>query len=701
MRKSTGGWLVLAPMTVILSAAFMTFAAETRTVSTVADLVQALDDLKDDASNIVILSPSNYDVSGCAMLCNDADKAKYLWSTSHIAISKLTLRGGGQTARDTVIYGNGTQRILYAWQGKIQNLTISNGCTRATEPGLGGGILARNESTQCSNVVVTCCSAKAAGGIANAASIGCEVSDCTSDTHGGGVYTTSYFRNGKLLHNHAGTYGGGAASCVISNSCLWGNRAGTYGGGGFNTKIFDSILAENIADRSGGGLAYNLDNTVDRCTVVSNRTECLDSSSDNEAYGSGGGIWVTGSPSVTISDCLIADNEGIHRGGGVKGGGSLGTVLQRCIISNNVLRGRATYTKRTYGGGCDQCRVYDSQILFNLVTSDYCSTVAGGGMSFGSASNCIVRGNAVAMCKATNKMGGAGYENAFTNCVIVDNFALVGGAINGGNATFCCFSNNVTPTGTLTLRATKALEDCAIHNAVIDSPGAICRTSICGYGAGWTLAPGANVYTNGYFAADASAYVLKNTQATATYATNCLFAGNTCKGLVSRPADAYPVTPFVNCTITGNRFDWMAVGFSPDYQVTVAEFVNSIIACNSNMAATAALDFAVNNTVSTNISFVNCMIGPNRFSPWTPLYESGTITSDDPRFDKSNALHPYSLKLSSPAVGKGFVQPWMADAYDIRGLADDGKYHRLRDGKVDLGCYQCWLDPVGTALLFR
>jgi hypothetical protein len=31
----------------------------------------------------------------------------------------------------------------------------------------------------------------------------------------------------------------------------------------------------------------------------------------------------------------------------------------------------------------------------------------------------------------------------------------------------------------------------------------------------------------------------------------------------------------------------------------------------------------------------------------------------------------------------------MEDGTDLAGNP------RLRDGKVDIGCYQCWLDPVG------
>jgi hypothetical protein len=37
----------------------------------------------------------------------------------------------------------------------------------------------------------------------------------------------------------------------------------------------------------------------------------------------------------------------------------------------------------------------------------------------------------------------------------------------------------------------------------------------------------------------------------------------------------------------------------------------------------------------------------------------------------------------------------MADGTDFLGNA------RLRDGKVDIGCYQCWLDPIGTVFSVR
>jgi hypothetical protein len=49
-------------------------------------------------------------------------------------------------------------------------------------------------------------------------------------------------------------------------------------------------------------------------------------------------------------------------------------------------------------------------------------------------------------------------------------------------------------------------------------------------------------------------------------------------------------------------------------------------------------------------------------------------------------------------LGKGLVQDWMSASTDIR---SDAAYSRLRDGMVDIGCYQCHLIPAGTVVSFR
>ena len=74
------------------------------------------------------------------------------------------------------------------------------------------------------------------------------------------------------------------------------------------------------------------------------------------------------------------------------------------------------------------------------------------------------------------------------------------------------------------------------------------------------------------------------------------------------------------------------------------------------------------------------------------------MTNDIAGFVKGKGRDYYALRYSSPARGKGLVQDWMADATDIR---EDPAFPRLRDGKVDIGCYQCWLDPVGLWFSIR
>ena len=92
------------------------------------------------------------------------------------------------------------------------------------------------------------------------------------------------------------------------------------------------------------------------------------------------------------------------------------------------------------------------------------------------------------------------------------------------------------------------------------------------------------------------------------------------------------------------------------------------------------------------------MIDPRRTAGWTPQEEVGTVSAADPKFDRKDEWHPYSLRRSSPALSKGLVQDWMAYATDIR---RDGQFSRLLDGKVDIGCYQCHLKPTGTAIVLR
>jgi hypothetical protein len=55
----------------------------------------------------------------------------------------------------------------------------------------------------------------------------------------------------------------------------------------------------------------------------------------------------------------------------------------------------------------------------------------------------------------------------------------------------------------------------------------------------------------------------------------------------------------------------------------------------------------------------------------------------------------WSLSLKSPLIGKGDASIWTAEDVDLVGKL------RLKDGKVDIGCYQCWLNPLGFMMMVR
>ena len=79
----------------------------------------------------------------------------------------------------------------------------------------------------------------------------------------------------------------------------------------------------------------------------------------------------------------------------------------------------------------------------------------------------------------------------------------------------------------------------------------------------------------------------------------------------------------------------------------------------------------------SSCGFVDCkVLGEN----WNPAF----IGEGD---------HPYSTKARSRLCSAGRILDWMTD--ETTDLAGNP---RVRDGKVDVGCYQCWLEPVGMSI---
>ena len=166
---------------------------------------------------------------------------------------------------------------------------------------------------------------------------------------------------------------------------------------------------------------------------------------------------------------------------------------------------------------------------------------------------------------------------------------------------------------------------------------------------------------------------------------------------------------FVNCTFAGNN----AQIYGSQYDVDSAndfKFVNCLFNSNTNGNGVAT-DFSMQNESGTlncwtsKVSFDHCFYG--KFTATGNLteaaFEAKTNGVDtlslcvDPKFAKDSRTDaPYwSLLSKSPLVGKGDASIWTAEDVDLAGNL------RLKDGKVDIGCYQCWLREPGMMIFVR
>ena len=443
----------------------------------------------------------------------------------------------------------------------------------------------------------------------------------------------------------------------------------------------------NSASGSGGalckgGLAYG-------CTFEGNTAKnggAADSSvlsnclvKANTATANGGGTY-----DCTLSDCLVACNVAMNCGGGCFGSATDASVIDvGSVISNN--------TCGAGGAGAYRSTIRDSRVCMNFMDG---STVdgkysSGGGVYACTVTRSTIDGNAVIRGKATtNTQGGGAYYSALTNCVICNNYVdNLGGGIAAGTAYGCIISNNASKTtsGSNGVRNMTSLVNCDIYEDTVDAQCPVVNCRILNYTNGNVIAEGANVYTNGLLAAPP--------QLVKSYGffTNCLFAGNRVTTLIAHTSARHSV--FSNCTFADNWYKNATSGFiGPTNTLTL---INCIVARNRNQSGTADLNF---NPTFGYMVLTNCVIGSFDNNVQLEYPMSNIITNNNPRFVDDGSRDSYALKRGSPAREKGLVQDWMTGALDIR---NDERYERLRDGKVDIGCYECWLDPAGTQMIIR
>ena len=655
----------------------------------VDSLIAALREMNGVVGNVVELEAGNYLMPDSPAWTNSVSSG---CGVSSLYVDRLRLRGLGERPEDVVLVGNGATRIIFGNNNAIvENLTITNGYAKMygdlSNSNRGGGCYGKFTLTN--SVVV----------------------GCIADGPGGGCQLDVRIVDSRISNNKSYGVGGGFHNCSAYDSVIEGNVSVGDGGGVYTcSELVDCLVVSNStvgAKCNGGG-----------CFAVAYATNCV--IVGNVSTGNGAGASNHDSSAVIgdsrYVDCLFMGNvaDGI-------GGGASRVTLVDCVVSNNVAKnhGGISYSivsgtdvsrnvaTNGRGGGVGESVISNCTVYANSC-SNLSNTAYGGGVTGGSAYGCEIYGNYSATCVGTDgkvKAGCAGgvYETTLYDCHVHDNYAdSYGGGIRGATAYRCVIANNFGGNDGRNAYASNLI-GCDVSGSDIISGTA--QNSVIHDVGVFELD---NPYKSGLVATNY--YVWKNYQ----NATNCLFRDN-------MPESATPMlfvglktadisTSIVNCTFVSNRYDVLGSYFvntkSPLHFVNCVFYGNyrkngqqcDIVfrgESSSDKNLPGAIDF---DTCAYGTSYVQQGLD-NFIAEGGALYQFGVDGfGNDPKFcGISDAGHPYSLRRSSPLRGIGKLFGWMDDATDMRG---DG-FARKRDGKVDLGCYQCWLYPKGSVFLVR
>lgn len=175
---------------------------------------------------------------------------------------------------------------------------------------------------------------------------------------------------------------------------------------------------------------------------------------------------------------------------------------------------------------------------------------------------------------------------------------------------------------------------------------------------------------------------------TNTLVFGCVFANNKGRGVIGRydtAAAAAVPSEFVNCTFAANSGNFFA-------STNIVSLVNCAFFDNTNrLGEASAVSFHDAEDNNGAITFDHCAFGP-----LSSVDISGV--ADNSQFDvnpKFVEAPPWSPSLKSPLCEAGLVQSWMDTAADLVGNP------RIKAGKVDIGCYECWLRKPGLILIFK
>ncbi len=483
---------------------------------------------------------------------------------------------------------------------------------------------------------------------------------------GGGILGYPNIINTVVIGNHAEGDGGGIGEYgYCNNLIIMNNTAKGIGGGAYRPNyIYNSEIRGNTAQNGGGVGSGSSYGALTNCIIEG-----------NIASGYGGGVRYLG----RIESCRIVGNESVYYGGGAEGGNF--SANRYVIVDSTICSNTATYTGYGYGAGVHSYRMTNCVVFANY--GRY-----GGGISQCNAYKCSFFDNYAIGA------GGAVHASTCTKCELQTN--IVGGTGSGGHNAYqsTLIDCDVSATGVSGCTAVR----CTFHDigraVSIENPYvavSVTNSSIC---------TGIPICTNCLF--------VNNRQ-------ECYYTPSLSKAygqpLFQGVDNASVSGQIVNCTVVSNT-----VGQTFTYCRTSARpwnVENSVFFGNTcYWGAGDIVNYDHDNT--GGIYFKNCAYGiaSSKMSDPSVWTKEGDVNykfgangfPSKPLFmyeRKPGSEYPFSIWYNSPLCGRGNVEEWMSSAYDIRGDADDGKYLRLRDGKCDIGCYQCWEKIPGIIISLK
>ena len=231
------------------------------------------------------------------------------------------------------------------------------------------------------------------------------------------------------------------SNCTMTcNTSTGGGGALAFASAGYKcyAKVMDCVISNNCAKINGGGANGWME--LERCRIVDNVV-----SNSNGTSGGGCCGLDSGDHRMVLRDCIVSGNaarswNADHRSGGGEGGGLKWCDATDTVISNNY--------GNSYGGGASGCKLLRCAVVDNLCTNyegyTYYNAGYGGGVYYGSATNCLIAGNRVYLSYPyRGSGGGAAYAN-LVNCTVTNNYAsnMGGGYYGDGSCYNTLFADN-------------------------------------------------------------------------------------------------------------------------------------------------------------------------------------------------------------------------------------------------------------------